>query len=134
MLIMWKERLVDFLKVYSVFILFALLVNVSMEMLIPTPEEKQLTGIVLFYLMFSFFGSAVYLLKKYRALAMGLLSLVIGFVLEFAFMRPEWVLNIYAVTISGDVVGAVVVSALYWFVAWGIPSYILHRYLFRARV
>jgi hypothetical protein len=130
---MWKERSVNFLKVYTVFILFALLVNLSMEILIPTPEEKQVAGIIMFYLIFSFFGSLIYLLKNYRPVKMGMLSFLIGFILEFAFMRPEWVLKIYGFNIGGDVIGAVLVSSLYWFIAWGIPSYALHRYLFKAK-
>jgi high-affinity Fe2+/Pb2+ permease len=130
---MWKERLVDFLKVYAVFILFALLVNLSMEILIPTAEEKQVTGIIMFYLIFSFLGSLIYLLKNYRPVKMGLLSLLIGFILEFAMMRPEWVLNIYNSNITGDVIGAVLVTSLYWFIAWGIPSYALHRFIFKAK-
>jgi hypothetical protein len=130
---MWKGKVVNFLKIYAVFILFALLVNLSMELLIPTPEEKQATMIIMFYMLFSLFGSLIYLLKNYRAVRMGLLSLVIGFVLEFAFMRPDWVLKIYGLNIGGDVIGAVLVTSLYWFIAWGIPSYVLHRYVFKTK-
>jgi hypothetical protein len=130
---MWKKRAVDFLKVYAVFILFSMLVNLSMELLIPTPEEKQATGIIIFYTIFSFFGSMIYLFRKYRPVRMGLLSLLIGFLLEFALMRPAWVMNIYGLSITGDVIGAVLVSSLYWFIAWGIPSYALHQYVFKAK-
>jgi hypothetical protein len=124
---MRKEMFVDFFKVYAVFILFPLLINLSMEILIPTAEEKQVTGIIMFFLIFSFFGSLIYLKKNYRWVKMGMLSLLIGFILEFAFMRPEWVLNIYNSNITGDVIGAVLVTSLYWFIAWGIPSFALHR-------
>ena len=128
---MWKERLVKFLEIYAVFVLSALLVNLSMELLIPTPEEKQALMIIIFYMMFSFFGSLIYLLKNYRPVRMGLLSLVLGFVLEFVLMKPDWVLKIYAFNVDGDAIGAVLVTSLYWFIAWGIPSYVLHRYVFR---
>jgi hypothetical protein len=130
---MWKERLVRFVKIYLVFILFALLVNLSMELLIPTPEEKQATGIIMFYMIFNLFGSLIYHLKSYRPFKMGLLSLLIGFILEFSFMRPDWVLKIYAFSIGGDVIGAVIVTSFYWFIAWGIPSYVLHRYIFKTK-
>lgn len=127
-----KDRLLKFLKIYLAFILFALLVNLSMEILIPTPEEKQVLGIVMFYMLFSITGSLVFLFKGYRPLKMGLLSFVLGFFFEFAFMRPDWVLKIYSLEVGGDVFGAVIVSAVYWFIAWGIPSYFLHRYVFRS--
>ncbi|MCW4020776.1 MAG: hypothetical protein NWF14_06080 [Candidatus Bathyarchaeota archaeon] len=54
---------------------------------------------------------------------MEMLSLVIGFILEFTLMKPEWVQNIYAFKIEGDVIGAVFVSSLYWFIAWGAPAH-----------
>ena len=127
----WKEWSVKFLKIYIVFILFALLVNLSMEVMIPTPEEKQMTGIIMFYLIFSFFGSLIYILKSYRPVKMGMLSFVIGFIMELIFMRPQWVLKIFGLNIGGDVIVAALVSSLYWFIAWGIPSYILQRYFFK---
>jgi hypothetical protein len=129
---MAKEKIIRFLEIYAVFMLFALLVNLSMELLIPTPEEKQAAGIVMFYALFSIPGSIVLLLKNYSPVRMGLLSLILGFVFEFSFMLPDWVLNIYALKIGGDVAGAVVVSAFYWFIAWGLPSYAIHKYLARS--
>jgi hypothetical protein len=126
---MARGKIIRFLEIYAVFMVFALLVNLSMELLIPTPEEKQATGIVMFYALFSIPGSIVLLLKNYRPVRMGLLSLVLGFVFEFAFMLPDWVLNIYTLKMGGDVIGAVIVSAFYWFIAWGLPSYAVRKYL-----
>ena len=120
-----KDKVIKFLKIYIIFILFVLTVNLSMEMFIPTPEEKNAVAIAIFYLIFSFPGSLIFLLKNYKPIRMGLLSLIIGFILEFAFMMPDWVQNIYSFNITGGVVVAVIVSAIYWFIAWGVPAYIL---------
>jgi hypothetical protein len=132
-----KDKIIRFLEVYLAFIGFALLVNLSLEILIPTPEEKQMAGIIMFYILFSFLGSLIFLFKNFRPLHMGLLSLIIGFILEFAFMRPDWVQNIYAFNISektiGPIVVAIIVSSFYWFIAWGIPSYLIHKYLLKTR-
>jgi len=131
------NAIIKFLKIYSIFILFAILVNVSLEIIgaillkIPMPENNPITaiaGIVTFYLIFSFLGALIFLFKNYKARKMGLLSLIIGFVLEFTFMRPEWVQNIYAFKIGGDVIVAIIATSFYWFIAWGIPSYIIHKY------
>ena len=126
-----KDRIIKLLKIYIVFILIALLINLTMEMTIPTPEEKNALGIIIFYLMFSFVGSIIFLLKSYRTRIMALLSFIAGFFLEFAFMRPEWVMKIYVLQLTGDVIGGLIVSAIYWLIPWGVPAYILHRYLFK---
>jgi hypothetical protein len=126
-----KEKLITFLKIYAVFILVALLINLTMEMTIPTPEEKDAVGIAFFYLLFSLPGSLIFLFKKYRPLIMGLLSFVIGFLMEFTFMRPEWVMKIYSLQVTGDVIGAVIISAIYWFIPWGIPSFVLRRFIIK---
>ena len=63
------------------------------------------------------------LLKKgYRSREMGILSLVIGFILEFLWMRPDWVQDIFSLRITGGHVVAVIISGFYWFAAWGVPS------------
>lgn len=112
-----------FLAIYLIFVLFALLVNLSMEMIIPTPEVKEPMNIVFFYTIFQFVGSLVFLLKDFESGKMGFLSLVAGFILEFTLMNPEWVKSIYSLSIGGDVIVAAIVSAFYWFIAWGGPSY-----------
>jgi hypothetical protein len=126
-----KEAIIKFLKIYAVFMLFALAVNLSMELLIPTPEQKQPLGIIMFYLLFNIPGSVVFLKKSYDPLRMGLLSLVLGFVFEFTFMLPDWVRRIYAFNIDGGVIVAIAVSAFYWFIAWGAPSYVFQKYIMK---
>jgi hypothetical protein len=100
-----------------------------MEMLIPTPEEKQPLGIIFFYMMFNFLGTIILLLKNYQAKIMGALSLVLGFIFEFSFMRPDWVQNIYAFNVNIGVLMAVLVSALYWFIPWSVPTFVFHKFL-----
>ncbi len=120
-------KLVKFFKIYSVFMAIALAINLSLEMLIPTPEEKNALVIVVFYLLFNLIGSSIFLFKSYRPLKMGTLSFVLGFIFEFTFMRPDWVQSIYALSIGGDVISAVIVSAIYWFIPWGVPAYIIRH-------
>jgi hypothetical protein len=102
-----------------------------METLIPTPEEKQVAGIVIGYMIFNFFGGLIFLFKNYEAKKMGLLSLTLGFILEFAFMKPDWVQNIYTFNIAEPVIAALIISAFYWFTMWGGPSYIIRKYLIK---
>ena len=130
-----KDMILRFLKVYAIFLIIALLINLSMEMLIPTPESasKEAGGIVMFYLMFSVFGSAAFLLTRWNAVRMGLLSLAVGFLLEFAAMRPDWVMKIYALSAGPAEIVAVLVSALYWFIPWGVPAYILRRFVLKEK-
>ena len=126
-----KDRIIRLLKIYAVFIMVALLINLTMELTIPTPEEKNAFAIVFFYLLFSLPGSLVLLFKNYRPLKMGLLSFVIGFIFEFAFMRPDWVMKIYSLTAGPDVIGAVIISAVYWLIPWSVPTYILQKYIIK---
>lgn len=98
-----KDKVTKFLKIFLVFLLFALATNLSMEILVPTPEREKIvaehgwaymvqskvTGLTIFYGIFSFVGGVVFLSKSYKPLIMGFLSFVVGFVLEFAFMNPS---------------------------------------------
>lgn len=134
-----KRKLVRFLKIYLVFMLFVLVINLSVELLISPENRKtiaeqgwsyfvqhQLVGIIIFFVLFSLVGAMIFLKKKYKPKKMEILSFIIGFALEFIFMKPEWVQNIYALKIGEDVIGAVIGSSFYWLAAWGIPSYIIH--------
>jgi cytochrome bd-type quinol oxidase subunit 2 len=129
-------------RIYPVFLLPPLTLNMAGELAIsPTNRElirengwadfaaEHLVGIVIFFALISLVGSILLLKKKYRAKRMGLISLAVGFFLEFALMRPEWVESIYDLTITGSVIGALIVSSLYWFILWGIPAYLAHRFL-----
>lgn len=146
--VIMEGKFIKFLKIYMVFLLLVLLTNLSMEILVPTPErertiaehgwdyflQSKVTGIVIFYMTFNFAGSVISLLRDCGPSTMGILSFVAGFILEFAFMKPEWVMKIYAFEIGGDVVGAVIVSSFYWFIAWGLPAYIIHKFLIKHHV
>jgi len=134
------RSVVKFLQVYIVFVAFVLLVNLSLELLVSPENRKiieehgwtyflqhQLVGIIIFFLIFSFVGAAIFLKTSYNPRKMGILSFIIGFVLEFTIMKPEWVQNIFALKIGGDVIGAIIVSSLYWFITWGAPSYIFNK-------
>jgi len=138
-----QTRLVKFGKVYLVFILSAILVNVAMEIAVPTPEKARVIaehgwghylsvnvrGLILFYALFNLIGGVIYISTNLRSVEMGVSSLVVGFVLEFALMRPDWVLHILALRVAPADVVAVIVSMFYWYVAWGLPSYLIQRYL-----
>lgn len=125
-----KEKLVKFLKIYIVFFIVAMLINLTMELTIPTPEEKNAFAIVFFYALFSLPGALVLLLKNYKPWIMGLLSLGIGFFFEFSFMRPDWVMNIYALNIGASILSAII-SAIYWFIPWSVPAFILQKYILK---
>jgi hypothetical protein len=126
-----KAKLLKFLKIYIAFFLVAMLINLTMELTIPTPEEKNAFAIVFFYMLFSLPGSLIFLFKNYKPQIMGLFSLAIGFFFEFAFMRPDWVMKIYSLTAGLDVIGSVVISAIYWFIPWSVPAFILQKYIIK---
>lgn len=138
-----QTRFVKFGMVYLVFVLSAVLVNVAMEIAIQTPEKAEIVaehgwghylavevrGTILLYALFNLVGGVIYISTNLRSVEMGATSLVFGFVLEFAFMRPGWVLHILALRVVPADAVAVVVSAFYWYVAWGLPSYLIRCYV-----
>jgi len=129
-----KDGIIEFLKIYLVFILFAVWINlfleISLRFIFEIPETLDVKGIMIFFSIFNFFGALIFFFRKYKAKIMGLLSLVLGQVCEFSFMRPEWVQKIYALEIGMDVIMPFIISSIiYWFPAWLIPSYVIHRYL-----
>ncbi len=146
-----KEKILEFLKIYFVFLAIAFVINtLIMEILVApsvAPEHQksiseqgwrsfvynQLVGVTILYSIFSFVGSIIFFKKRFDFKRMGLLSFISGFVLEFTFMRPEWVQAIYELRVSGEVIGAVIVSSLYWFIPWGVPSYILQKYFLKEK-
>ncbi|MCD6591162.1 MAG: hypothetical protein J7K72_04285 [Candidatus Aenigmarchaeota archaeon] len=126
------NRIITFVKFYIMFFIFAILVNLSLEIafrfVLEIPEKLDIMGIIMFFIIFSLLGALVLFFKRYSAVKMGILSLIIGHICEFTFMRPEWVQNIYSLKIGMDVVVAFVVSSVfYWFPAWLIPSYVINR-------
>jgi len=138
-----QSRLVKFVKVNLVFMLLAVLTNFAMEITVPTPEKAggdaehgwdhylvvDVRSLILFYALFNLIGGVIYNSTNLRSVEMGVFSLTVGFVLEFAFRRPNWVLHILDLQPTpGDLV-AIVVSMFYWYVSWGLPSYLIGRYL-----
>ena len=125
---------IKFLKIYAIFFFSALLVNLSLEiglrLILWIPEPLDIRGIIIFFLFFSVFGALIFFYKNYEARKMGLLSLLFGQICEFTFMKPEWVQNFYALKINMDVIMPFILSSIiYWFPAWFIPSYIIHKYI-----
>jgi len=135
-----KLDLLRFVRTYLVFMVFAVLLNLSMEVVFG-PENRQalleygwlylvqyrLLAILQFYLVFNLVGTLIFLRSGFGSRRMGILSWVVGFVLELAVMRPDWVLDIYALRVSGGLLVTVLISSFYWFAAWGVPSRFVSR-------
>lgn len=129
-------------KVFLIFWLVSLATNLTMEVLVPTPEKAaiveehgwgyyytvQVRGIVLFYAIFSLAGSYVFVTQSYRTRMMGLLSTALGYFFEFAFMRPDWVRALLALQLSPALFFTLLVTTFYWYIAWGLPTYVTHRW------
>jgi len=129
-----------FLKTYLVFTLFCLLVVIPLELLFSPNHSKtiaeyglgyfirtSLMGMVILFAFLSLIGVVILLKKKYKPAKMGVLSLVLGFAIEFLFMRPDWVLALTTFRIGGGLIFAVFISAIYWTAVWGVPSYVVYR-------
>lgn len=135
-------KLARLLKVFTIFWLVSLATNLTMEILVPTPEKAaiveehgwgyyytvQVRGIVLFYALFSLAGSYIFVTYSYRTRMMGLLSATLGYVFEFAFMRPDWVRAIMALRLNPELFFTLLVTTFYWYIAWGLPTYVTHRW------
>lgn len=120
--------MINAVKVYVIFALFALVFNLGLELLI-SPENRAvmeeqgvgwflkhvLGGIFLFYLLYDVLGTALFfkLSPKY----LGLASMLIGMFLEFTFMKPDWVVHFN--------IGGFLVSSLFWFLTWYGPAKII---------
>jgi len=124
----WK-----YLKIYTVFVFSSFGINLVMEItfrfFLEIPEKLDILGTSVFFLIFSFFGALIFFHKRYTPIKMGLLSLFFGQFLEFTFMRPEWVIRFYSLEFTEEsIIPFIISSLIYWFPAWLIPSYILHRF------
>lgn len=129
---MKRKALHRFLELYGVFILFALVLNLTLEILLrvvaDVPEPLDILGIIMFFSLFDLAGAGILFRTGWRAKRMGILSMVGGQFLEFTFMRPEWVMRMCALEFSGETIAPFVISSvLYWFPAWALPSYFAHR-------
>lgn len=138
-----KKEALRLLKTYLIFLLVAVLINLTLELIVPTPEraatvaehglayflKTHTINVMIFYAIFSLIGAVIFVLKNYDALRMGVLSFIVGFILEFLMMRPDWVGEIYALNIDMGIIVAVLISAAYWFVPWSLPAYMIHKYV-----
>ncbi|MBU7016308.1 MAG: hypothetical protein HXS44_02270 [Theionarchaea archaeon] len=130
-----------FLKKYLLFYVSVLVVVIPLE-LIFSPNHRvtiaeygwgyfirnSLMGMGILYALLSFIGLLILLKMEYTPVRMGVLSLVLGFIIEFLFMKPGWVYSIARFQITVGIIIAVLLSAFYWFAVWGFPSYMLKRY------
>lgn len=89
--------------------------------------RTSLLPMIFLFALISLVGLIIFLKKGYTPKKMGVLSLVLGVVIEFLFMKPDWALSITGGTIKGGTFVAVVLSAVYWFAVWYAPSYVLQR-------
>jgi len=57
----------NFVKIYLVFVLFAMLINLLLEIflrfIVKIPEPLDIRGIIIFFLIFNFFGALILLYK-----------------------------------------------------------------------
>ena len=153
---MKRSAVIRFLKIYLVFWLFAVAISVViMEIIIGSlivPERQEFAsehgmtaytfevffGTTIFYTIFSFFGALIFYFKNYSYKKMGILSLLLGFILEFTILQPNipegegsgasWVQGWYNLNITGETIVGTLISAIYWFIGWGLPSYVIHKY------
>ena len=73
----------------------------------------------------------VYLKKVGNPKRLGVVSLITGFALEFALMRPDWVQRICGqLPMQPMVFIAVTINVIYWFSLWFVPAYVLNRFKF----
>ena len=89
--------------------------------------RTSLLGMVILFAVISLVGTVILLKKGYKPVRMGILSFVLGFFIEFVFMKPDWVLAIGSFRLTGGVLIAVILSAIYWFAVWGVPSYVIQH-------
>ena len=153
---MKRSTVIQFLKIYLVFWLFAVVISVViMEIIIGSlivPERQEFAsehgitaytfevffGTTIFYTIFSFFGALIFYFKNYSYKKIGILSLLLGFILEFTILQPNipegegsgasWVQGWYNLNINGETIVGTLISAVYWFIGWGLPSYVIHKY------
>jgi hypothetical protein len=129
-----------FIKTYVLFTLLVLLVVIPLELLFSPNHPKTIAefgwgyfifhtlfGMVILYAFLSLIGTVILLKKAYDPVIMGILSLILGFAIEFIFMKPDWVHSLLTFEITGGVIFAVFISAVYWVAVWGFPSYVMTR-------
>ncbi len=129
-----RRELRRFTKFLGIFLLWALGVNALIletmgRVILKIPEPWD-PGIFFFYSLFSLVGAILLFFSDCNAKKMGILSLVVGLLLEFTFMKPEWVQKFYALEINGEAIAPLIASSiLAWFPIWFFPSYLVHKYV-----
>ena len=149
---MRKYKILEFLKIYTVFLLCAFLVHVLILEVLIAPslvEERRefvsehgvrpyiefTLGATILYAIFNIPGSLIFYFKKFNPKRMGVLSLIFGFILEFSRVLPgseeggaSWVQEWYNLEITGGTIVGTIISGLYWFAVWAIPTFIIQKY------
>ena len=133
-------------KVYLTFASVSVVINVLfLELVIApmiAPEHQKviaehgwmyfffniILGAMILFLIISLVGTIVFLKTGFSPCIMGILSWALGFLLEFTLMKPEWVQSILNLAPTEDVIGAIIVSSIYWVIPWGLPAYLLTRF------
>jgi hypothetical protein len=113
------------------FVAIVLLLSIPLELLITTSAEQKeafglLVSCLIIYTIYGSVGSVIHLKKISSAKWMGVASLTIGFILEFLLIKPSWVQDIYAMNL-GNALAPTVISGVYWFLIWALPTYILRK-------
>lgn len=123
------------LSKYLTFLGITLLVVLPLELLFSPHHRKtiaeyglpyfmrtSLLSMIFLFALISLLGLIIFL-RGYTPKKMGILSLVLGFAIEFLFMKPDWASAITRGAIKGGTLVAVFLSAIYWFAVWYAPSY-----------
>lgn len=133
---MVKKRLI-------LFIVITLVVTLTMELTF-SPEKRQIwnergtiglltsmefIGTIIFLFMYGIIGGTLHQKKIRNPAYLGILSLIIGHICEFTFMRPAWVRMLLGeIPLNqNEVTLAIMISSIFWFIAWAIPAYITGR-------
>lgn len=125
--------------------LAALLVNVLMEVTIIDSDKyavvtehgwgffilNKTKGLLSFYMIFNFAGSIIFYIKNYKPVTMGVLSLIFGYIIEMAFMKPNWITDIFSFNFSFGFLVTMIITVTYWYLAWAVPVYIINRFSLR---
>ncbi|OYT42582.1 MAG: hypothetical protein B6U78_00885 [Candidatus Aenigmarchaeota archaeon ex4484_224] len=124
---MEKQKILTFFKFYSIFLLFPLIINLPLEIL--HSFSADIFGIIIFFIIFNSFGCFLFFFKNLDYKQMGILSLIFGMFLEFTLMKPEWVIQFYNLIILPENITALIVSSIYWFLPWSLPTLTIQKFL-----
>ncbi len=88
-------------------------------------------GALFFWVLYCILGVGIFLKKENNPKIIGAYSWVLGYMLEFTWIRPNWVQAILGeIEMSRlELLAAVLVSSLCWFMSWALPAYVIIRFL-----